>query len=163
DRIYGVLRDLGPVVAEAGAVPEALEAALCDDLNTPVALAELSRLAGDARKAEGPAAQAAGKSALLAAGRGLNLLQQTPEAWFVPHGGSDALRFDAISDSAIVSGLIALLLRVYSGRPASEIVATEPGFVGALGLQAHLSPTRSNGLHAMLRTIKHYAAEAERG
>ena len=85
------------------------------------------------------------------------------QVWIVPHGGSDALRFDAISDSAIVSGLIALLLRVYSERPAAEIAATEPGFVDALGLQAHLSPTRSNGLHAMLRTIKHYAAEAERG
>jgi cysteine desulfuration protein SufE len=81
----------------------------------------------------------------------------------VPHGGRDELRFDAISDSAIVSGLIALLLRVYSARPAAEIAATEPAFVDALGLQSHLSPTRSNGLHAMLRTIKRYAAEAARG
>ena len=85
------------------------------------------------------------------------------QVWIVPHGDRHALSFDAISDSAIVSGLIALLLRVYSGRPAGEIAATEPGFIAALGLQAHLSPTRSNGLHAMLRTIKAYAADAERG
>ena len=83
------------------------------------------------------------------------------QVWIVPHGDRDALSFQAISDSAIVSGLIALLLRVYSERQAGEIAATEPAFIAALGLQAHLSPTRSNGLHAMLRTIKHYAAEAE--
>jgi len=85
------------------------------------------------------------------------------QVWIVPHGDRDALSFQAISDSAIVSGLIALLLRVYSERQASEIAATEPAFIAALGLQSHLSPTRSNGLHAMLRTIKRYAAEAETG
>jgi cysteinyl-tRNA synthetase len=103
DRLYGVLRDLAPVQADAGAaVPEALEAALCDDLNTPVALAELSRFAGEARKAEGPAAQASAKSALLAAGRALNLLQQTPEAWFAQRAASN----EAI-DEAKVEDLVA--------------------------------------------------------
>jgi cysteine desulfuration protein SufE len=85
------------------------------------------------------------------------------QVWMVPHGDATALSFDSISDSAIVSGLIALLLRVYSGRPAKDIAATEPAFVDAIGLQAHLSPTRSNGLYAMLKAIKEYAAEAERG
>jgi len=50
----------------------------------------------------------------------------------------------------IVSGLIALLLRVYSDQPAQEILGTEPDFIAAIGLDAHLSPTRKNGLHAMI-------------
>ena len=62
--------------------------------------------------------------------------------------------------SAIVSGLIALVLRVYSDRPAAEIVATEPDFIQAIGLAKHLSPTRSNGLAAMLAKLKGYATAA---
>jgi len=77
--------------------------------------------------------------------------------WLVADGDAGNLRFRAISDSAIVSGLIALLLRVYSGRPAQEILETEPRFVEALGLARHLSPTRNNGLAAMLKTIKEHA------
>lgn len=80
--------------------------------------------------------------------------------WLVPHGDASKMHFEAISDSAIVSGLIALVLRVYSDRPASEIVATEPEFIGAIGLAKHLSPTRSNGLAAMLAKLKGYAAQA---
>jgi cysteine desulfuration protein SufE len=82
------------------------------------------------------------------------------QVWLVPSGDANRLDFQAISDSAIVSGLIALLLRVYSGRPASEILATEPTFVESIGLAKHLSPTRSNGLAAMLAAIKQYAREA---
>ncbi len=70
------------------------------------------------------------------------------------------LHFDAISDSAIVSGLIALLLRVYSDRPPAEILETEPDFVRAIGLDSHLSPTRKNGLHAMLQAIRGSAQRA---
>jgi cysteine desulfuration protein SufE len=79
------------------------------------------------------------------------------QVWLVPSGDSQRLEFQAISDSAIVSGLIALLLRVYSKRSAREIIDTEPRFVEALGLAKHLSPTRANGLSAMLKTIKAYA------
>jgi cysteine desulfuration protein SufE len=82
------------------------------------------------------------------------------QVWLVPSGGASHLDFQAISDSAIVSGLIALLLRVYSGRSAREIVDTEPRFVEAIGLAKHLSPTRSNGLAAMLTTVKKYAQAA---
>jgi cysteine desulfuration protein SufE len=82
------------------------------------------------------------------------------QVWLVPSGGANRLEFQAISDSAIVSGLIALLLRVYSGRSASEILATEPTFVEAIGLAKHLSPTRSNGLAAMLAAIKQHARGA---
>ena len=82
------------------------------------------------------------------------------QVWLVAEGDRAHLQFRAISDSAIVSGLIALLLRVYSGRPAQEILDTEPHFVEAIGLAKHLSPTRSNGLAAMLQTIRARARES---
>ena len=80
--------------------------------------------------------------------------------WLVPSGDASCMHFEAISDSAIVSGLIALVLRVYSDRPAREIVDTEPQFIATIGLAKHLSPTRSNGLAAMLAKLKTYAAQA---
>jgi cysteine desulfuration protein SufE len=83
--------------------------------------------------------------------------------WLVPGGEADRMHFQATSDSAIVSGLLALLLRVYSDRPAREIVATEPQFINAIGLAKHLSPTRSNGLAATLSKLKGYAAAAAAG
>lgn len=61
------------------------------------------------------------------------------------------------SDAAIVSGLIALLLRVYSGRPPSEIVATDPVFLRDLGLLEALSTNRGNGIAAMARKIRELA------
>jgi cysteine desulfuration protein SufE len=82
------------------------------------------------------------------------------QVWLVADGDSAQLRFRAISDSAIVSGLIALLLRVYSGRGARDILDTEPTFIEAIGLAKHLSPTRSNGLAAMLETIRAKARES---
>jgi cysteine desulfuration protein SufE len=82
------------------------------------------------------------------------------QVWLVPSGSAQRMDFLATSDSSIVSGLIALLLRVYSGRSAAEILATEPRFIEAIGLAKHLSPTRSNGLAAMLARVKHYAREA---
>jgi len=82
------------------------------------------------------------------------------QVWLVAEGDRDRLEFRAISDSAIVSGLIALLLRVYSGRAAREIIDTEPRFIEAIGLAKHLSPTRSNGLAAMLETVKEHARRA---
>lgn len=79
------------------------------------------------------------------------------QVWLVASGDAERLDFRAASDSSIVTGLIALLLRVYSGRSAAAIVATEPRFVDSIGLAKHLSPTRSNGLAAMLQTIKQHA------
>jgi len=78
--------------------------------------------------------------------------------WLVPSGDASHMTFQATSDSAIVAGLIALVLRVYSGRSAKEIVATEPAYIQQIGLAKHLSPTRSNGLAAMLAQLKAYAA-----
>ena len=77
--------------------------------------------------------------------------------WIVAEGDVSRLEFHAISDSTIVSGLIYLALRVYSGRSASEIVSTEPEFVSRIGLGKHLSPTRNNGLSALLAHIQHSA------
>jgi len=80
--------------------------------------------------------------------------------WIVPSGDASRLDFAAVSDSAIVSGLVFLALRVYSGRPASEILATEPDYINAIGLAKHLSPTRSNGLAALLGVIRDTARQA---
>jgi len=82
------------------------------------------------------------------------------QVWFVPEQKDGRLYFRAISDAAIVSGLIALLLRLYSGREPQDILDTPPDFVQALQLESHLSPTRSNGLSSMLKAIRGYAAEA---
>ena len=80
--------------------------------------------------------------------------------WLVPSGNAQRMHFDAASDSAIVSGLLALILRVYSDRSAAEIAATEPAFVQQIGLAKHLSPTRSNGLASTLAKLKAYATAA---
>ena len=82
------------------------------------------------------------------------------QVWFVAEQRNGKLEFRAISDAAIVSGLIALLLRIYSGKTPQEILDTPPDFVTALQLEAHLSPTRSNGLASMLKAIRAFAAEA---
>ena len=82
------------------------------------------------------------------------------QVWFVAERDGDRLHFRATSDAAIVSGLIALLLRIYSGRKPQDILDTPPEFVDALGLQSHLSPTRSNGLASMLKAVRSMAAEA---
>ena len=81
--------------------------------------------------------------------------------WIVPQGDAQRLDFHAISDSAIVSGLIFLALRVYSGRSAAEILATEPDYIADIGLARHLSPTRSNGLASLLAFIGDSARAAE--
>lgn len=80
--------------------------------------------------------------------------------WIVPSGDADKLDFTAVSDSAIVSGLIYLALRVYSGRSAADILATEPDYIDRIGLAKHLSPTRSNGLAALLAFIRDTAQRA---
>ena len=80
--------------------------------------------------------------------------------WIVADGDAQRLDFLAASDSAIVSGLIFLALRVYSGRPAAEILATGADYIAAIGLAKHLSPTRNNGLAALLGFIRDHAARA---
>jgi cysteine desulfuration protein SufE len=65
--------------------------------------------------------------------------------------------FRAESDALIVKGIVSLLIKVYSGRTPNEILENEPYFVEAIGLKEHLSPTRSNGLLAMIKQMKLYA------
>ncbi len=79
------------------------------------------------------------------------------QVWIRHEVRGERIHFDAISDSAIVSGLIALLLRVYSDCTAEEILVTKPDFIHSIGLDSHLSPTRKNGLHAMLEAIGNVA------
>jgi cysteine desulfuration protein SufE len=77
--------------------------------------------------------------------------------WLHLEGDDEEVIIRANSDAAIVSGLIALLTKVYSGCSARQIVETEPYFIADIGLSQHLSPTRANGLHAMLQAIKAHA------
>ena len=65
--------------------------------------------------------------------------------------------FRAESDAMIVKGIVALLIKVYSGHTPDEILGCEPYFVEAIGLKEHLSPTRSNGLVAMIKQMRLYA------
>ncbi len=68
--------------------------------------------------------------------------------------------YAGVSDAAIVSGLIAMLLRVYSGRTPAEIAATDPVFLKDLGLLEALSTNRGNGIAAMARKVREVAAQA---
>ena len=65
--------------------------------------------------------------------------------------------FQAESDALIVRGIVALLIRVLSGHTPDEIIGAELYFIDRIGLREHLSPTRSNGLLAMLRQMRMYA------
>ncbi|MEX0976570.1 MAG: SufE family protein [Woeseia sp.] len=82
------------------------------------------------------------------------------QVWFKAEQYGDRLKFHAVSDAAIVSGLIAVILRIYGGKRAAEILETPPEFVSALQLAQHLSPTRSNGLSSMLAAIRRFAGQA---
>ena len=87
------------------------------------------------------------------------LLGCQSNVWIVPHQQDGKLFFSAISDSSIVSGLVYLALRIYSGRSTQEILDTEPDFIKAIGLSQHLSPTRNNGFASLLQFIKKSAAQ----
>ena len=65
--------------------------------------------------------------------------------------------FEADSDAAITKGLVALMVRFYSNQKPDDIIATSPTFIKKIGMQEHLSPTRSNGLASMVKQMKIYA------
>lgn len=69
----------------------------------------------------------------------------------------NTVHFDADSDALIVKGIIALLLKVLNDRTPSEILESDLYFIEKIGLKEHLSPTRSNGLLAMVKQIHNYA------
>jgi cysteine desulfuration protein SufE len=82
--------------------------------------------------------------------------------WLVPEFRDGKIYFQGESDAVIVKGLVVLLLRVVSGHTPKEIMESELYFVDDLGLKQHLSPTRSNGLLAMIKQIKLYAVAYNR-
>ncbi|MES1201983.1 MAG: cysteine--tRNA ligase [Pseudomonadota bacterium] len=96
DTLYGALLRLKDVDAEAGEPPAAFLEALADDLNTPKAIAELFALASAANVAKKPAEQVAAKSALLAAGALIGVLEHDPEQWFRAAFGEKAPEIDAL-------------------------------------------------------------------
>ena len=65
--------------------------------------------------------------------------------------------FEADSDAAITKGLVALMVRFYSGQDPDTIISTKPEFIQKIGMEEHLSPTRSNGLASMVKQMKIYA------
>lgn len=82
--------------------------------------------------------------------------------WLVAEKEDGKLYFRGESDAVIVKGLVALLLRVVSGRTPKEIIDNDLHFIDDLGLKQHLSPTRSNGLLAMVKQIRLYAVAYNR-
>ncbi len=82
------------------------------------------------------------------------------QVWLESRIEPGRVRFAGASDAAIVSGLVALLLRVYSGRSAEEILATDPVFLKQLGLLDALSSNRGNGIAAMAQAVRKAASAA---
>lgn len=82
--------------------------------------------------------------------------------WLVSDFKDGKIVFRGESDAVIVKGLVALLLRVVSNRTPEELMKNELFFVDEIGLKQHLSPTRSNGLLAMIKQIKLYAVAYNR-
>jgi cysteine desulfuration protein SufE len=82
--------------------------------------------------------------------------------WLLSDFKEGKIVFRAESDAVIVKGLVALLLRVVSNRTPEELLNNELFFVDEIGLKQHLSPTRSNGLLAMIKQIKLYAVAYNR-
>ncbi|MDE0743072.1 MAG: SufE family protein [Woeseiaceae bacterium] len=82
------------------------------------------------------------------------------QVWLICESDNERLLFRAISDAAIVSGLIAILLRIYSNKKPQDILEAPIDFIEALQLEQHLSATRSNGLSSMLAAIKSHAVQS---
>ncbi len=79
------------------------------------------------------------------------------QVWLHTYTENGNVIFEADSDAAITKGLVALMVRFYSNRSSETIMHTDPVFIKKIGLQEHLSPTRSNGLASMVKQMKIYA------
>lgn len=79
------------------------------------------------------------------------------QVWLHTHLEDGKIIFEADSDAAITKGLVALMVRFYSGHDPDTIIATSPNFIKKIGMEKHLSPTRSNGLASMVKQMKIYA------
>lgn len=81
----------------------------------------------------------------------------TSQVWLAVEWREEKIYFFADSDAAIVRGIVAILLRVYSGATPEEILETKPQFIEEMGLNQHLSINRVNGLGSMIKQISFYA------
>lgn len=79
------------------------------------------------------------------------------QVWLNTHLEDGRVIFEADSDAAITKGLVALMVRFYSGQTPESIINNDPTFIKKIGMEQHLSPTRSNGLASMVKQMKIYA------
>jgi len=79
------------------------------------------------------------------------------QVWLHTRFEDEKVIFEADSDAAITKGLVALMVRFYSGQEPETIINTSPDFIKKIGMEEHLSPTRSNGLASMVKQMKIYA------
>ncbi len=79
------------------------------------------------------------------------------QVWLSTKLDDGKVLFEADSDAAITKGLVALMVRLYSGQTPETIISTNPEFIQKIGMAQHLSPTRSNGLSSMVKQMKIYA------
>jgi cysteine desulfuration protein SufE len=79
------------------------------------------------------------------------------KVWLYPEFDGKMISFKADSDAIITKGIVSLLIKVLSGRTPQEIITADLYFIDKIGLRQNLSPTRSNGLLAMVRQMKLYA------
>ncbi|MEX0662618.1 MAG: SufE family protein [Balneolaceae bacterium] len=79
------------------------------------------------------------------------------QVWLTTNLEGDKVIYNADSDAAITKGLVAMMVNFYSGEEPNTILTTNPQFIREIGMQEHLSPTRSNGLASMIKQMKIYA------
>ena len=84
------------------------------------------------------------------------------QVWFTARMDNGKLHFTGDSDAILVKGIVALLLRVLSDHTPKEIIDADLYFIDCIGLREHLSPTRNNGVVAMLKQMKLYALALNR-
>jgi cysteine desulfuration protein SufE len=83
------------------------------------------------------------------------------KVWLYPDFNGEVINFTADSDAIITRGIVSLLIKVLSGRTPKEIIGADLYFIDKIGLRQNLSPTRSNGLLAMVKQMKLYAMAYE--
>ena len=79
------------------------------------------------------------------------------KVWLQGEQSDDKILFTADSDAILTKGIIAILIRAFSGQTAEDILEADTNFIEEIGLREHLSPTRANGLVSMIKQIKMYA------
>ncbi|MDR0229311.1 MAG: SufE family protein [Flavobacteriaceae bacterium] len=83
------------------------------------------------------------------------------QVWLHAEESNGRIIFTANSDAILTKGIIAILIRVFSGQKAADILEADMSFIDEIGLKEHLSPTRANGLVSMIKQIKMYALAFE--